>query len=246
MTYSTQNTDQLTSILNLCRQVTPYLNGKFEATHQYSESEQQTMQWLIGEAQDKLTIQALIADLKQQYPDAGSAYFKARSWHLLYWQPLYITFISIYGLKKLPDFTDFKQQRQHNAIVGFIFQSNKIASAETQQLIPLAATQLKPLFEHYRMQLDSLQRCRPGYAGRFIADLILENLLKVKSLITDFSDQDVLHHARLWIKAMDLPEKLIDSLIIKKDAPIQLIRTSCCLAYKVNEKLCSTCPKAHK
>jgi len=250
MYHSTLQHDALTPMFDLCRHVISYLDGKLEDPVAVTEHNQlpkkQNIDWLIGEQQDLFTIQALIDDLEKSNPDAGHSYFKARTWHLLCWQPIYIAFISIYGLKQLPDFTCFKQQRQHNAIVGFTFHSDKIANGQAEQLIPLAASQLAPLLEHYRTQLDSLQRCRPGYSGRFIADLILGNLLKVKNLVPDFSDQDVLKHAQLWIKAMGLPEKLLKSLKVKDGQTIDFVRTSCCLAYKVNSKLCSTCPKAHK
>ncbi|PKG38870.1 siderophore ferric iron reductase [Psychromonas sp. Urea-02u-13] len=246
MTDTSKNAHELTSILDLCREVIPYLDGKIEKNSPSPLSQQINNKWLIGHAQDYLTIQALRDDLTKQHPNAGDDYLKARTWHLLCWQPIYITFISIYGLQRLPDFTGFKQQRQHNAIVGFIFQRDELTAGSTEQLIPLAAIQLKVLFEHYRTQFDSLERCRPGYAGRFIADLILGNLLKVKEINPNFNDQSVLSDAALWLNSMDLPEKLINSLTIKENQPINFIRTSCCLADKINKKLCTDCPKAHK
>lgn len=244
-THTTKNADALTSMLDLCRQVIPYLNGKFEAPQQ-QQILNNNNEWLTGQAQDYQTIQALKADLQKQNPDAGSAYYQARLWHLLCWQPIYITFISVYGLKQLPDFTGFKQQRQHNAIIGFVFQSNSVSTGEIDQLITQAAKQLKPLIEHYRIQLNSLHRCPSGYAGRFIADSIMSNLLRVREFDADFNDQTILKHAKRWLNAFALPEKLVNSLQTNTEKPIKLIRTSCCLADRINEKLCADCPKANK
>ncbi|TEW54656.1 siderophore ferric iron reductase [Psychromonas sp. RZ22] len=254
MQYISDNKQNLTPILDLCRHAIPYLDGKFESdemtlinnTSDINELES-SADWLIGNDRDRLTIQALRNDLEGEFPKAGHAYFIARSWQLLCWQPINIAFISIYGLKQLPDFSSFKQQRQHNSIFGFTFKSNAIATGEVEQLIPLASAQLQPLFEHYRVQLDSLWRCRPGYVQRFIVDWILSNLLKVRHLLPEFNDQNILDHARLWVKGMGLPEKHIkSSLVIKEQSPISHIRSSCCLAYKVNDRLCSNCPKLHK
>jgi len=243
--HTTKNIDALTSMFDLCRQVIPYLNGNFENPQQQQPLKNNS-EWLTGQAQDYQTIQALKADLKKQNPDAGSAYYQARLWHLLCWQPIYITFISVYGLKQLPDFTGFKQQRQHNAIIGFVFQSNNVSTGEIEPLITQAGKQLKPLIEHYRIQLNSLQRCPSGYAGRFIADSIMSNLLRVREFAADFDDQILLDHAKQWLNAFSLPEKLINSLQSNTKKPIKLVRTSCCLADRINEKLCADCPKANK
>lgn len=245
MSNLTQQTDSLTSMFNLCRQVIPYLDGQFEALSNPLTLTSQG-QWLSGEHYDQSTIHALQDDLKQHLPNAGKAYYKARTWHLLCWQPIYIAFISIYGLQQLPDFSSFKQRRQHNAIVGFIFNNNKMLAGKTEQLIAHAGSQLAPLIEHYRMQLDSIDRCRPGYANRFVADLIFGNLLKVEALVSGFNQQDILLHAKLWINAMGLPDKLLSSFKCTQDNTIDFVRSSCCLADKINENLCVDCPKLHK
>jgi len=241
--HTQENTDELSAILDSCRQVIPYLDGKLEAPQA-----QQNLHthWLTGDQQDKFTIDALKQDLQQLYPKAGNAYYQARLWHLLCWQPIYIAFISIYTLKKLPDFSGFKQQRQHNAIIGFTLQSERVISGETEQLIKLAAEQIKPILEHYRVMLNTLQRSSIHYTARFNADLILGNLLKVQQFDKRFSEQDVLAHAALWLNYFSLPDKLINTLIVNNEQPIKLIRTSCCQADKINEQLCVDCPKLHK
>lgn len=238
--------DSLTSMFNLCKQVIPYLEGKFEDVDSSLLMTLEDDQWLKGNHYDQATIRALQNDLKHHLPNAGNAYYQARTWHLLCWQPIYIAFISIYGLQKLPDFSCFKQQRQHNAIIGYVFQNNTMLAGDIKQLIVQAGSQLAPLIEHYRIQLDHIERCRPGYAHRFVADLIFGNLLKVKELVTGFNDQDILLHAQLWVDAMGLPHKLLDSLKPRHDKTIDFIRSSCCLADKINENLCADCPKVHK
>ena len=72
------------------------------------------------------------------------------------------------------------------------------------------------------------------------------NLLKIKELIGDFSEQDIILHAQLWVEAMRLPRQLLASLKCENDNKINFIRSSCCLADKINEELCANCPKLHK
>jgi siderophore ferric iron reductase len=236
----------LTPMLDLCRQVIPYLDGKFEQVKATLSAYSSTDEWLIGQPQDAATIQALIHDLKLQYPEAGQAYYLARAWQLLCWQPIYIAFISLYGLKQLPDFSHFQQHRQHRSIVGFIFTNNRVVTDDIEKLIPLAAAQLSTLLAHYRHHLDELYRCRPGFANGFTADVIIDNLLKVKQFIPGFDEQQLKQHAQWWFQGMGLPQKLMGSLIEDNNMPITVIRNSCCLAYKIDKGLCENCPKQHK
>lgn len=253
MSNSIQHDNALTPMFELCRQVSPYLNGKLQTGSDHT-SEQN---WIEGSTNDVTVIQRLYYALQKTSPDAGSAYWMTRSWDLLCWQPIYIAFIAIYGLKQLPDFSQFKQRFQHNAIFGFAFQSDTIYHATISStatspldtveiLIAQAGAQLKPLLAYYREQLDAVIRCRPGYVKRLLTDLILDSLLKVRDIIPDFSDQDVQHHAQLWLHAFDIPTNIQHSLIVNEKRPISHIRTSCCLTDKAGNELCANCPKKHK
>lgn len=239
-----QHKDTLSALFKLCKQVNPYLDGKVEL--ESMSSGQQSKSWLVGNEHDRASIQALNNDLRANSPDAGDVYYITRSWDLLCWQPMTIAFVAIYGLKQLPDFKKFKQRKQHNSVYGFVFQNGAMIEGEVELLIQHACKQLKPLFEHYRRHLNSLQRCRTGYVKRLLADLVLDNLLKVSQLIKNFNHQDLQRHTDLWFNAMELPQKQMQSLIINKEQQITHIRSSCCLTYKVNNDLCANCPKRHK
>lgn len=243
MFQSTKQENDLTPMFDLCRQISPYLDGDFQ---DISTDNNEKKIWLEGNEQDLFTIQTLHDDLQKNSPDAGNAYWMTSTLGLLCWQPVYIAFIAIYGLKQLPDFRKFKQQHQHNSVTGFVFQSNILTTGEAEQLIELAGDQLTPLFEHYRLQLDSFSRCRPGYVKRLIADLVLACLINIRDSLKVFSNQDLQRHAQLWLAALGLPAHLINALQIQDNQPISHIRTSCCLAYKANHELCTNCPKKHK
>jgi siderophore ferric iron reductase len=241
--YTLAQQQNLTSLFNLCREVIPYLDGKLDVIN---DSPLTSINWLLGNQQDRLTIEALTQDLQQHYPTAGSAYYMTRTWELLCWQPMYITFIAIYGLKQLPDLTHFKQKHQHNSIHGFSFNIHSFTSADTEQLIQLASHQLSTLLEHYRTQLDSLIPCRKSYTQRLTADLILSIMTKLPHFINDFNHQDMIRHVQIWLKAMELPQHLTDRILIDDQQLITHIRSTCCLTYKINNAICSNCPKAQR
>ena len=233
------------------REVIPYLDGKIEsqkpkALRSLPLLNKQKNNWLMGNNNDDLIINSLIQDLHQLHPHAGKTYYMTRTWELLCWQPMYISFIAIYGLKQLPDFSHFKQKYQHKSVYSFAFDNHQFSEASTEQLISLASQQLKDLFEHYRQLLDALIPCRQGYTNRLTADLILSILIKVSELVPNFTHQDVIHHAQLWLKAMELPLRLVNTLQINTDNTITHARTSCCLTYKANNDTCINCPKKHR
>lgn len=238
----TQQDTRLTLMFDLCRQVYPHLDGKFQCTDNHKVDHH----WIEGSTEDVRVIQQLHNKLQENTPNAGRVYWMTRSWNLLCWQPIYISFIAIYALKVLPDFSQFKQQYQHSSITGFVFKNGTIRSGETDQLIALACAQLCPLFEHYRLQLDSFTRCRTSYVQRLLADLVLSSLIKVRDNIELFNDSDLLSHAKLWLTELGIPEHYYHPLIKNNGSPITHIRTSCCLTYKANNDLCANCPKIDK
>jgi len=243
MINTNNNPDTLTQMLDLCRQVYPYLDGQYQAENNDNLIHFNQPIWLNGTAEDRFTIEQVYQDIKQSAPEADHAYYLTRTWDLLCWQPVYVAFIAIYGLQQLPDFSHFKQQRQHHSITGFTFQSSAMTSAKPEQLIALAAKQLSQLLEHYRYHLDNLYRCRPGYVKHLLADLIIGNLVKVEQYVPHFSIADLQHHTQLWLNAFGLPEKLKNTIEIANNQSVIHTRQSCCLTYKANNNLCENCPK---
>jgi len=233
----------LTPLFDLCRQVIPYLDGKCLSP---SLNHEAPKNWLIGEAQDKLIITNLFNELKTQYPEAGQRYYMTRTWELLCWQPMYVSFIAIYGLQGRVDLSSFQQPHQDHSIYTFYLADHPLETGEIQPLIIKAAAQLNQLFEHYRHNLDTFVRTRPGYVKRLNADLILAILMKLPTLLPHFSQQDVFEHARLWLQAMHMPPHLVNSLSIDTQQVLQHVRSSCCLTYKANNAPCENCPKRDK
>ncbi len=219
------------------KQVSPYLSGTF------GELPKECI--AINNPLSSRTIQHIYHHLAESNPEAGNSCWLTRTWDLLCWQPIYLSFVSIYGLKSLPDFGHFGQFTHHNYIAGYRFASEEHSHGEPEELIPVAAHQLSSLFEQYRHQINIWARIRPGFTNHLLADLILSCLIKLQELQPELKNDYIQQQAKLWLEAFKLPTKHLTSL--KKDQSsgrLKHIRMSCCLVYKCrNGNLCGNCPR---
>lgn len=227
------------AIFDYSKQVSPYLSGSFGplpkacvSTHSKLSSEQ---------------IKTLYLRLAETHPEAGNSYWLTRTWDLLCWQPVYVAFISIYGLKSLPDFQHFGQFTKHNFISSYRFSSPNHVHGEVEELIPLAAHSLATLFDEYRQQINLWTRIRPGFTHHLLADLILRCLTLLQEHEPSLDNDYILEQAKLWLSAFDLPSKHLNSLQVNRESgKLKLVRMSCCLVYKCHAgNLCDDCPR-HK
>lgn len=230
------NTEFFSHLFELSRKVTPYLDGQLgdfdtDGIH-LSKSNSQT-------------IQQLYVQLSEDSPEAGSAYWLTRTWDLLCWQPVYIAFISVYGLKKIPDIQGMTQFAHPCFISGFRFNNSNIQTGTDEELIGLACTQLKTLFERYREDISHWTRIRPGFTNHLLADGLLNCLLKLQYHAPYLGHADLLYQARIWFSALQLPDKQMNNLYVDPETgKINLVRTSCCLVYKCTKRsLCNDCPR---
>lgn len=192
-------------------------------------------------------IKRLYFCIAETHPEAGNSYWLTRTWDLLCWQPVYLAFISIYGLKSLPDFNHFAQYSKHNFIAGYRFSSPNHVHGEVEQLIPQAAEQLTTLFDDYRQQINHWTRIRPGFTNHLLADLLLRCLTLLQEHEPSLDNQYILDQAKRWLSAFGLPDKHLASLQVNMDSgKLKLVRMSCCLVYKCHSgNLCDDCPR-HK
>ncbi|MFM2587623.1 siderophore ferric iron reductase [Vibrio sp. TBV020] len=225
------------SIFDYSKRVSPYLEGSFGELPKTCISTRTKL------SSDQ--IKTLYLQLAETHPEAGSSYWLTRTWDLLCWQPIYITFISIYGLKSLPDFKHFGQFTKHNYIAGYRFASPDHVHGEIEELIPQAAEQLTALFDHYREQINQWTRIRPGFTNHLLADLILRCLILLQEHEPTLDNEYITEQARLWLHGFNLPVKHLASLQLHpKGEKLILARMSCCLVYKCQSgTLCADCPR---
>lgn len=228
--------------------VTPYLRGEL-----FDGEQVQALlgdDWLLSEHNNQELLQDIYAKLQLSHPEAGHAYWLNRTWTLLIWQPVYISFISIYGVHALPSMSTIAQQWRGDAnfVAGFTLQDTPMHDGSPEELIQIAANELLPLFEDYRSQLDENVRIRPGFTQHLLADLLLMALLRLQDLHKDLPQEYIPQHAKRWLEAFELSTKSLDSLHYDLVASKwHYVRTTCCMVYRCEGRgLCDNCPRTAK
>ncbi|XAW88534.1 siderophore ferric iron reductase [Vibrio sp. CDRSL-10 TSBA] len=232
------NLQAFEALFHYAQKITPYLHGEVSAVD--------TQRDAIVPGQDNSVVMAAIFDeISQATPAAGQAFWLTRTWGLLCWQPIFLSFIAIYSAKKLPDMTRIAQYRQPLFVAGFSFEPHAWQSGRRVNLIRQAATQLNHLFEQYRLELNETVRIRPGFTQHLLADSLLNCLIRLQQIRPAYTNQDIVAQARLWLEAFGLPDKHLSSLKLDEESgKVKLVRTSCCLVYKCEGRaLCADCPR---
>ncbi|MBY8048295.1 siderophore ferric iron reductase [Vibrio fluvialis] len=236
---SMQSQAAFESLFHYAQQITPYLDGRI-GTAQGNED-------VIALTRNNGEVFAsLYEELKAATPEAGQAYWLTRTWGLLCWQPVYLSFLSVYTQKALPDFTRLAQYRRPMFVAGFSFEPHEWQTGKRTQLIYQAAQQLNTLFEQYREAMNQFVRIRPGFTQHLLADMLLSCLVRLQQLRPHYSNAQILTQARLWLDAFELQEKHLASLKLDPETQqLKLIRSSCCLVYKCHGRsVCADCPRA--
>ncbi|MDD9180438.1 MULTISPECIES: siderophore ferric iron reductase [Aliivibrio] len=234
------NNDAFELLFSLSKQITPYLSGQLSPLATMDD------EYSIHISRDNSNvIQALYERLSQDSEEGGNAYWLTRTWDLLCWQPIYISFISVYQLHAIPDIQNMSQLVQSNFISGFIFHHSELTFGSPEEIVPVAASQLMRLFDSYREEISPWTRIRPGFTNHLLADGLLNCILKLQMLQPELSNGYLMAQAELWLNAFNLPNKHLSSLKVDLVSnQLKLVRTSCCLVYKCNgRKLCDDCPR---
>lgn len=236
---STQSQAAFESLFHYAQQLTPYLDGRVGVAQAGEEA-------IALERHNGDTFAAIYDEIKAASPEAGQAYWLTRTWGLLCWQPVYLSFLSVYTQKALPDFTRMTQYRRPLFVAGFSFEPHEWQHGNRTQLIHRVAHQLTTLFEQYRAEMNEFVRIRPGFTQHLLADMLLSCLVKLQQLRPHYSNVQILTQARVWLAAFDLPDKHLSSLKLDPESQqLTLVRSSCCLVYKCSgRKVCPDCPRA--
>jgi siderophore ferric iron reductase len=233
---SAMDTQFHSKLFDLSKQVTPYLSGQVALAHP---------EHISLEINNSSTFKALFDEIAISTPEAGQGYWMTRCWDAVIWQPVYLAFISIYGLNGLPELRSISQIRRGALVYGFQFPNHNHLHGETDDLIVKAGQQLNRLFTTYLEQMNPSVRIRPGYASHLLADLILDCLIKLQRFVPECNSSYLLAQAQRWFEVLALPTKPLLGLSNTDSDQLIHIRTSCCLVYRCKEgKLCSNCPRA--
>ncbi|MFT7185939.1 MAG: siderophore ferric iron reductase [Pseudohongiellaceae bacterium] len=199
-------------------------------------------------------IAGVYQDLQALHPKAGVAYFRARTWVLLCWQPIYLSLISIYGLKVLPKGLMYlAQKRLPGLVCGFNLPAMGFIQAEQMNLIEEACRQIRALIDEIQRQFIEVSDARKGVLDRLFIDVFLETLLTVYSLFESSKLVDIRHEADQWLLGFGFEQnasRAISSNCLEGHAHVKcfyLNRISCCMHYRRDDgDLCVNCPKLIK
>ncbi|WP_299491443.1 siderophore ferric iron reductase [uncultured Shewanella sp.] len=184
----------------------------------------------------------------EQYPQAGKVYAATRTWSLMYWQPVFLSVLSVHGIKMAPKLDTLKQHVQNGSIYGYFLSHDDMDVGHQDALIQIAGKRLKALCEGYYQALSSVAKMPKRNAFRLLADSVLSALSRLVSILP-VTNQQVLAWSKSWLEALGLSSQsrlmLID--INAKQQILGLDRIACCMHYLRDPKdLCRTCPKQCK
>ncbi|MGF1694338.1 siderophore ferric iron reductase [Vibrio lamellibrachiae] len=227
---------EIEQLMHAAKQVTPYLDGKVAPAENGM---------LMGDGDNRQLLTIMYQEIQSLHPEAKHSYWLTRTFSLLSWQPIYLAFIGIYGLKVAPDFSTMSQHYRNGLISGFHFDSGQCVNANKEALIIDVGQQLGGMVSRWQAELDELYRCRPGFSRQLLADFLLMSLIKVHDHFEAFTQDDVHSDAKLWLDAFQLPHRSLTGF--SSGELLTYTRKSCCLVTQTKEgRLCDDCPKNKK
>lgn len=236
---SAQSQTAFAALFHYAQQITPYLDGRLGEAHTGDDV-------ITPTHNNRDVFASIYQEIQAASPEAGQAYWLTRTWGLVCWQPIYLSFLSVYTQKALPDVTGITQYRRPLFVAGFSFEPHEWQTGRRSDLIAQAARQLNILFTDYRETMNLSVRIRPGFTQHLLADSLLSCLLRLQQLRPAYSNRQILSQARLWLDAFELPDKHLTSLKVDPQTQqLKLVRSSCCLVYKCDGRVvCPDCPRA--
>lgn len=224
------------TLFRLAKEVTPYLAGEVAPVRDNGIA--------LGHNEARFT-QELFEAISLQYPEAGTPYWLTRTWELLCWQPIFVGFICVYQMQAIPPMEKIAQYKLPVFTTGFSFPGGRWQTGEHAELIHQLANKLKQLFDGYREEMSQWTRIRPGFTHHLLADALLENVARQRTIFPEMSDEQVMTEAKLWLDAFSLSYDHLESYRWDKQQDhLVMIRHTCCQAHRCDDKnWCGNCPK---
>lgn len=188
------------------------------------------------------TIARLHNYLQRQYPEAGARYWRARSWGLLIWQPIYLAVIAAHRCQIVLPLNEMGQDFSASGIpCGVLFRHGQFTPRQTSACVQQMA---QDLMRGCR-QLYSTG-CAPGLtqknAERVVADCVVSALLMVYPTRVDGIEA----LGNVWLTTMGLAGAA--GFIHYQDAAgesrLALDKKNCCFRYLCQGRTpCDICPR---
>lgn len=198
-------------------------------------------------ARDNLkTVTELYQHGQQQHPEAGRAYWAARCWTLLIWQPIYLTLAAVHGCRQLPDLQSMNQHTRNGIVAGFSLSKTRVQTKRDDKLIAAAAQDLKHLCEALQTECQNCFQLHSRLATRLAADTLLSGLIMLPTINPQLKNNDILRLTEAWLHSLQWhgQSELMTVSINSNQQKLALNRKTCCFNYCCADgALCATCPK---
>lgn len=192
------------------------------------------------------TLLALYEHWQQKYPEAGKAYWSARCWTLLIWQPIFLCIVAAHGGQQLLPLKRIHQHYSQGLVAGFSLSTHELPSMGESVLINQSAQELSSYCETLIAQCQLAFGLRPRLAIRLAADTLLSALLNLPALIPSIELHTIKDFADRWLLTLDWQQQsaLMPIQLTNGSSRLALNRKSCCFDYcRDDGAVCSTCPK---
>lgn len=223
------------ALFERARRQTPLLDGRMEP-------------WSVGYLDGSDADSGIIADLvrvtAQAHQAAGPAYWAARSWSMLVWQPCVLAVLAVHDLDRALAIDRMQQRVDGTLVAGYRFCDPALGTANDP--LTLTAQALSSLTDTLFWRLSGIIKIKRVYAERLLADRLLGVLLSRSSVANGRDAVTLLASKARWLSAMGLEGASDIALKISEDGEPrpQLVRKACCLHYRTEPgALCASCPK---
>ncbi|WP_297574992.1 siderophore ferric iron reductase [uncultured Deefgea sp.] len=189
--------------------------------------------------------QQLLTHWQQAQPLAGPAYWRARSWGMLIWQPAYLAVFAVHQAHTAINLDGLWQAEQAGITNGFTLSTQPLAQGMPSDIIHAAA---QSLLRYHQQQYAHLNALTP-YSAHQAACLTVDCVLSALMLV--FPEHEADHPAltkasEQWLTALQwlrhgnlMPISLPDDRCVPA-----LKRQGCCQHFRLpQQEACSTCPR---
>lgn len=191
-------------------------------------------------------LQDMNARLRLSFPDAGQAFYAARLWTNVLWQPAYIAVIGAHVVGAVPDLKRLSQARQNNDINGYRLVAAPQFSGSLEEMITHAGAQLREFAEAALAEINGVTKLKRVPALRLLADRMLSLMIRLPDYRPGTTIAEQHHYCALWLEAVGLAgQGALETLDLADGRQVVITaRKGCCLDYLAfPDVYCASCPK---
>ena len=204
-----------------------------------------TGQLICGGVDNPQRIATLHAYWVAAHPEAGAHYWSVRSWSLLIWQPVYLSFLSVHLVGQAPCLVRMGQTVNNGLVGGFCLPEHRPRRGDLGELIDFSSDQLRHFIEEQLSDFNKACQIYPKMARLLAADAARAALLWADRC-KPMGNECLREVEEQWMQALALSPGSSLIAVHTDDGRecLALGRKMCCQHYRrIDGEYCNTCPK---